>query len=316
MTATPGLLRIAVVGVGGVGGAFGARLAMAGHKVTFIARGETLAALRTKGLILESVDGDLHLTNVAATDDPATVGPVDVVLACVKSTQIEAIAPTLRPLIGPNTAVVPLQNGVEASTQLAHVLGEAHVLEGLARLISEQVGPGHIKHSAVTPVAEFGVRRGTPADAPARAQIAPLAAAINGAGMVAVTPEHMDIALWEKFLFIDPFGTVGAATRSPMGVMRSVPETRVLLNACMTEIREIAIAAGVPLDNEVLARTWERYDSLPPQSTASMQRDIMAGRRNEFELQTGSVVRMGKTYGVATPAHDVLYAVLAPTARV
>jgi ketopantoate reductase len=124
--------------------------------ITFIARGETLNALRTKGLILESVDGDLHLTNVAATDDPATVGPVDVVLVCVKSTQIEAIAPTLRPLIGANTAVIPLQNGVEASAQLAKVLGDGHVLEGLRRLISEQVGPAHIKHSAVTPVA--GIR--------------------------------------------------------------------------------------------------------------------------------------------------------------
>jgi len=165
-------------------------------------------------------------------------------------------------------------------------------------------------------VAEFGVRRSTPPDAPARTQIAPLAAAINAAGMHAITPEHMDIALWEKFLFIDPFGTVGAATRSPMGEMRAVPETRALLSACMAEIRAIGIAAGVPLAEDVLDRTWERYDSLPPQSTASMQRDIMAGRRSEFELQTGSVVRMGRQHGVPTPAHDVLYAVLAPTARV
>ena len=146
MTTKKGTLGIAVVGVGGVGGAFGARLAKAGHDVTFIARGETLEALRTKGLVLDSVDGDLHLTDVKATDDPSTVGPVDVVLVCVKSTQIEAIAPTLKPLVGANTAVVPLQNGVEASAQLAKVLGDAHVLEGLARLISEQVGGHDRKH--------------------------------------------------------------------------------------------------------------------------------------------------------------------------
>ena len=232
-TTTPDVLRIAVVGVGAVGGAFGARLAQAGHHVTFIARGATLAALRSAGLILESVDGDVHLTDVAATDDPATVGPVDVVLVCVKSTQIASIAPALRPLIGPTTAVIPLQNGVEASAQLADVLGDEHVLEGLARLIAEQVGPGRIKHSAVTPVLEFGARSATPPDAPARAWIAPFAAAINAAGMHGLTPAHMDLALWEKFLFIDPFGTVGAATRSPMGVMRAVPETRALLDTCM-----------------------------------------------------------------------------------
>ncbi|MBL0170896.1 MAG: 2-dehydropantoate 2-reductase [Gemmatimonadaceae bacterium] len=306
-------MRIAIVGVGGVGGAFGARLAHAGHEVTFIARGATLAALRSSGLILESVDGDLHLPSVSATDDPSTVGPVDVVLVCVKSTQIEAIAPKLRPLIGPGTAVIPLQNGVEASALLAAVLGDGHVLEGLARLIAEQSAPGRISHTAVTPVMEFGARSATPANAPARAQIAPFAAALEEAGLHAVTPEHMDLALWEKFLFIDPFGTVGAATRVPIGVMRSVPETRALLDACVREVRAIGIGAGVALGDDAEARTWKRYDTLPPDSTASMQRDIMAQRPSELERQTGAVIRLGKQHGVPTPVHDVLYAVLRPS---
>jgi 2-dehydropantoate 2-reductase len=314
-TETPEFLRIAVIGAGAVGGIFGGRLQQAGHDVTFVARGATLAALRERGLQLDSVDGDLTLSAVKATDDPSTIGVVDVVLVCVKSTQVTSVAPTLRPLVGPDTAVIPLQNGVEASAMLASVLGDQHVLEGLARVIAEQVGPAHIKHPAVTPVIEFGARSATPADARPLQQIARFAAAVTGAGMHAITPPHMEQAQWEKFLFIDPFGTVGGATRAPIGVMRIVPETRALLDACVHEVRAVAAAYGVSLSDEVVARTWHRYDTLPPESTASMQRDLMAGRPSEFELQTGSVVRLGRAKGVATPAHELLYAVLAPTAR-
>lgn len=295
-----------------MGGAFGARLAHAGHDVTFIARGATLAALQTSGLMLESVDGDLHVPKVSATDDLSSVGPVDVVLVCVKSTQIDAVAPTLRLLIGPRTAVIPLQNGVEASGRLAQVLGDEHVLDGLARLIAEQAAPGRISHTAVTPVMEFGARNATPPDAPARGQIARFAEALRAAGLNAHTPENMELAMWEKFLFIDPFGTVGAATRAPIGVMRAVPETRALLDSCLREVRAVGAAVGVALDDDAVARTWKRYDMLPQDSTASMQRDIMAGRTSELELQTGSVIRLGRQHGVDTPVHDVLYAVLLP----
>jgi 2-dehydropantoate 2-reductase len=281
--------------------------------VTFIARGSTLAALRETGLRLDSVDGDLHLPIVQATDNPAEVGPVDVVLVTVKSTQVAAIAPLLKPLIGPSTAVIPLQNGVESSAILARALGDGHVLEGLARLISEQVGPAHIKHSAVTPIIEFGVRNADAGDVAASAQIAPFAAAVNAAKMQALTPPRMDLALWEKFLFIDPFGTVGGATRSPIGVMRSVPETRALLDACLREVQAVGRAVGVSLGEDAITRTMQRYDMLPPESTASMQRDLMAGRPSELDLQTGSVVRMGRAHRVPTPAHDVLYAILLPS---
>jgi len=309
-------MRIAVIGAGAVGGTVGARLAHAGHDVTFVARGASLEALRTRGLRLDSVDGDLHLNAVQVTDDPATIGVVDVVLVTVKSTQVEALAPTLRPLVGAHTAVIPLQNGVEAGAQLARVLGDAHVMDGLARVIAELLAPGHVKHAAVTPVLEFGARADMPPDAPARAQLVAFADALTGAGMVAVRPEHMDQALWEKFLFIEPLGTVGAATRVSLGDMRSVPETRALLDACLAEVRAVAIASGVPLGEAAVARTWKRYDSLPADTFASMQRDLMAGRPSEFELQTGSVVRLARQLGVATPAHDVLYATLLPGTRV
>lgn len=307
-------LRLAVVGAGAVGGTFGARLAQAGHQVTFLARGATLEALRRDGLHLRSVDGDLHLHPVAATADPAGVGPVDVVLVAVKATQVAALAPTLRPLVGPGTAVVPLQNGVEASGVLAAALGEAHVLEGLCRVMVEQTAPGQLLHTAVTPVLEVGPRAGAAPGSPALARLAALVEAVNGAGMKALTPPRMDVALWEKFLFIEPFGAVGGACRAPMGRMRSEPRTRALLDACLREVWAVGRATGVDLPGDAVARTWARYDGLAPDSTASMQRDLVAGRPSELELQTGAVVRLGARHRVPVPAHELLLAVLLPGA--
>lgn len=309
---TPSPLRIAVIGVGAIGGLYGARLLQAGHHVSFVARGATLAALQRDGLFIESIDGDLHLPSVTVTDDPATIGEVDVVLVAVKATQIEGIAPSLRPLLGRETAVVPTQNGVEASAQLAAALGDAHVLEGLCRVIVEQSGPGRIRHFAVSPIIEFGPRLRTPADAPARVQIEPFRAALESAGIKAIVADHMDIALWEKFLFIEPFGLVGAATRVALGHMRAVPETRALISQCLAEVQAVSVAAGVPLTDAAVAETWKRYDGLPPESTSSMQRDIVAGRLTEYDAQTGSLIRLAQQYGVPVPAHQVLHAALLP----
>jgi 2-dehydropantoate 2-reductase len=291
---------------------FGARLTHAGHAVHFVVRAATLPILHRDGIVIESVDGDLRLPHVHATSDAASIGPVDVVLVCVKSWQIEGVAPSLAPLIGPATAVIPLQNGVEASTQLARRLGDAHVMEGLARVIAEAKSPGHIMHTAVSPMIECGPRAATPADSLARATLTRFVAAINEAGMHAVVPASVELALWEKFLFIDPFSTVGAITRVPLGVIRSTPQTRALLDACLREVMAVGAAAGVVLPEAALQRTWQRYDSLPPESMTSMQRDLMAGRPSEYEWQTGTVVRLGRLHQVPTPVHDILYAALKP----
>jgi 2-dehydropantoate 2-reductase len=208
-----------------------------------------------------------------------------------------------------------MQNGVEAGAMLARALGDAAVMDGLAKVIAELVAPGHIRHVAVTPVLEFGARAATPADAPARAQLAPFAAALEAAGLRGIVHADMAPAMWEKFLFIEPFGTVGAVTRAPLGVMRRVPESRALLDACLREVFALAHAAGVAIGEEAITRVWARYDALPPESTASMQRDLMAGRPSEFSLQTGSVVRLAREHGVAVPVHEILYAALLPGAQ-
>ncbi len=308
-------LRVAVVGAGAIGGVLGARLQQAGHDVVLIARGATLAALQTRGLVLESIDGDLTLPSVQATDDPATVGVVDVVLVCVKATQIANLAPSLRPLVGPTTAVIPVQNGVEASQLLAAELGDGNVLEGLGRVLVEQVAPGHIRHTAVTPIIEFGPRAGAPVKSAAYTQISRFAAALRSAGLVAQMPDDMGVAQWEKFLFIEPIGAVGAAARVPFGVVRSVPASRALIDAALHEVRNVGRAVGVAWPPDAIDRVWARYDSLPADGSTSLQRDLMAERPSEFEAQTGAVVRIGRAHGVPTPVHDVLYAVLLPTAQ-
>lgn len=305
-------MRIAVVGAGAVGGVFGARLAVAGHDVTFLARGGTLAVLREAGLLVESTDGDVQLSPVQATDDPRSIGPVDVVLVGVKATQVAAVAPSLRPLLGPATAVIPLQNGVEASLLLAAALGDDHVLEGLCRVIAEQAGPGRIRHMAVTPLLEFGPRAGHPPTPAVAAAVPAIAEAINRAGMKALVPVDMAVALWEKFLFIEPIGVVGAATGEPFGVVRSVPETRALIDAALDEVMAVGQAVGVAWPAEAKAGVWRRYDSLPPDERTSMARDLLARRPSEFEAQTAAVLRLGRQFGVPTPVHDVLAAVLRP----
>lgn len=308
-------LRVAVIGAGAVGGVFGARLVQAGHDVHFLARGATLAALAAHGLRLDSVDGDLRLPHVSATDDPRTIGRVELVLVAVKATQVAALAPKLRPLLAPETVVIPLQNGVEASSQLAAELGADHVYEGLCRVIVEQLAPGHLRHMAVTPVLEFGPRAGHTPPAVVQATAHRVARAIESAGMHALTPADMAEALWAKFLFIEPIGAVGAATRAPFGVVRSVPETRHLIDVALDEVMAVGEAVGVRWPGGSKARIWKRYDSLPEDGFTSMARDLIAQRPGEFDAQTAAVIRLARAHAVPTPAHDVLHAVLLPSAR-
>lgn len=305
-------MRIAVVGAGAVGGIFGARLAVAGHDVTFVARGATLAALRSTGIHLDSVHGDLHLSPVQVTDDPASIGPVDVVLVAVKATQVAAVAPSLASLLGPATAVIPTQNGVEASVQLAAALGPEHVLEGVCRVIAGLVAPGHIRHTAVVPLLEIGPRAGHPPAPAVAAAIPGIAEAISAAGLQAVLPDNMAVALWEKFLFIEPIGAVLAASGESFGPVRTTPDTRALVDRVLDEVIFVGRAVGVPWPDDAKSTVWKRYDSLPPDERTSMARDLIARRPSEFDAQTGAVVRLGQQLGVPTPVHDVLAALLRP----
>jgi 2-dehydropantoate 2-reductase len=301
-------MRIAVFGTGAVGGYFSGRLAQAGEDVVFIARGEQLRALQESGLQVDSLKGDFVLESVQATDDPAQVGMVDVVIVGVKAWQVWEAAQAMEPLVGPGTVVLPLQNGVEAPDQLAAVLGSGHVLGGLCRIVSFVVEPGHVRHAGLEPYVAFGELDNRPSD-----RVERLREVFVQAGVTAEIPPDISVAMWEKFLFIASFSGVGAVTRAPAGLLCSLPETRQMLDLAMHEVLAVANAREIVLPEEIVGRTMALIDSLPPGGTASMQRDIMDGRPSELESQNGAVVRLGREVGVSTPLHTFIYHSLLPS---
>ncbi len=301
-------MRIAIFGAGGAGGYFGARLAKAGEDVVWIARGAHLDALRTRGLRVESVDGDFQLGPLPASDDPSAFGPVDAILFGVKVWQVPEAAAALPPLLGADTFVVPLQNGVEAAGEIGAVLGVERAVGGIAKIFCFLVGPGHLRRPGGPAAITFGELDNRQSD-----RLEPLRAALQRAGLGAEIPADINVAVWEKFLFVASGGGLGAVTRAPIGIVRSVPETRALLVAAMEEIRKVGRARGVRLSDDVVERTMAFVDTLPIAGTASLQRDLAAGRRSELDWWSGSVARLGAEAGVATPIHSFIYRSLLPT---
>ena len=298
-------MRIAMVGAGGVGGYFGARLAAAGQEVWFIARGPHLAAMQAQGLRLSSIKGDLALPSVNVTSEPAEVGPCDAVFVAVKTWQLPGAIASVEPLMSEDTVVVPLLNGVEAADELAEALGRQRVLKGLTKILSFIEAPGHIRHAGAEPhiaLGEWDNRRSERAEG--------LTAALQAAGIDARIPDDIDIALWEKFTFVVSVGGVGAVTRAPIGRIRALPETRALVESAMHEIVAVGRARGVAIPDAVVDRSMGFIDSLPDGGSASLQRDIAAGRRSELDAWTGAVLRLGAKAGVSTPIHGFIHASL------
>lgn len=300
-------MRIAIFGTGGAGGYFGAQLARAGEDVTFIARGEHLRAIRTQGLRVETPQGEIVIHPAAATDDPARVGTVDAVLLGVKTWQVEEAARAMLPMMGPETSVIPLQNGVEAAERLAGVLGKEHVLGGLCGTISRVTGPGRILSLGETNFIKFGEQDNHDSERARRLQ-----GAFERAGVRAEIPPDIRVAVWEKFIFVAPYGGIGAVSRAPVGVIRTLPETRSMVERGMEEILAVASALQVELADDIVKRSMALVDSLAPTSTTSLQRDITAGKMSELEAWNGAVVRLGKETGIETPLHEFIYHSLLP----
>jgi 2-dehydropantoate 2-reductase len=303
-------MRIGIYGTGGAGGHFGARLARAGEDVVFIARGEHLEAMRRDGLVVETDGGEIRVHPVNATDDPAQGGAVDVVLLGVKTWQVEEAAKRMGPLLGPETFVVPLQNGVDAAAQLTGVLGKERVVGGLCATFSWIAAPGRIRSLGQVHSVRFGELDRKPSERTER-----LLKAFEHAGIRATIPPDIHVSLWEKFLFVVPFGGVGSVTRVPIGTTRTLPETRRMLWRAMEEIHAVGRARGVALPDHAVEKGMAFLDSLDPTGTTSMQRDITEGRPSELEAWNGAVVRLGRESGVPTPTHEFLYASLLPRER-
>jgi 2-dehydropantoate 2-reductase len=300
------IMRIAVFGTGGVGGYFGGRLAWAGEDVVFIARGAHLQAMRQEGLRVESPKGNFMVPSVQATDAPVQVGPVDTVLVAVKAWQVPEAAQAIRPMVGPETFVVPLQNGLEAPAQFAAALGASQVIGGTCVISSSISAPGCIQHAGLEPSVTFGELDNRPSPRAER-----LRQAFMRAEVTATVPADIQVAIWEKFMAIR-FGPVGAVTRAPVGVLRSIPETRRMVEQTCHETLAVARARGIALPEDSPAKTMAALDSVPPGIIASLQRDIVAERPSEMDALIGALVRLGTEVGVATPMHTFLYHSLLP----
>jgi 2-dehydropantoate 2-reductase len=300
-------MRIAIFGTGGAGGYFGAQLAHAGEDIIFIARGEHLHAIHMQGLQVETPKGEILIQPAQATDDPAQVGVVDSVIVGVKAWQVKDVARAMQPMIGPETFVVPLQNGVEAPSQLAGVLGAEHVLGGLCGTMSWIVRPGHIRSLGEAHFIKFGEL-----DNQLSGRAEQLRQAFVRAGVKVEIPSDINVALWEKFMFVVSFGGVGAVTRAPIGVIRTLPETRRLIEGCLREIFAVARARQIALPDGSIEKAIAFLDSLAPSGTTSLQRDIADGKPSELEAWNGAVVRLGREVGAATPLHEFIYHSLLP----
>jgi 2-dehydropantoate 2-reductase len=300
-------MHIVIFGAGGVGGYFGGRLAKAGETVTFIARGDHLQAMLSSGLIVESINGDFTVQTIIATDDTLKVRDVDAILVCVKTWQIPAAAKAILPMLGPDTFVVPLGNGVEAPMQLAEILSKEHILGGLCRIASRIASPGHIQHTGIHPSIVFGELDNHPSS---RTQN--LLQSFINAGIAAEIPPDINVAVWQKFLFICAVSGIGAVTRVPIGMFRSQAGTRQLLEGALNECYSVAIAQGIHLPVSSVADTLAYIDSLASGTMASMQRDIMEGHPSELVAQNGAIVHMGRKLNISTPVHSFIYYSLLP----
>jgi 2-dehydropantoate 2-reductase len=301
--------KIAVLGAGGIGAYYGGLLARSGQKVTLIARGAHLRALQERGLSVRSVHGDFDLPSIRATDDPAEVGPVDLVLVTVKSYDLEAAARAARPLVDASTTILPLLNGLDAAERLAAILGDDHVLPGLTHISSRIVAPGVVEQVSAVQRITFGEPGGSTTD-----RAWQIDAILSAAGIDTVLSPAIDLALWEKFLFIASIGGVCCIARQPMGPVLHTPETRQLYTTAIQEVEAVGRARGVALPDGVVASILDMSEGFAPATRPSLLVDLEAGHRLELEAMSGTVVRYGQQAGIPTPVHGVIYAALKPSA--
>jgi 2-dehydropantoate 2-reductase len=299
-------MRIVIMGAGGLGGYFGARLAAAGNDVAFIARGAHLTAIREHGLRVESALGNLHLRDVVATDDPGTLSPADVVMIAVKLWDTEAAAEAVRPLVRPGTAVVSFQNGVSKDDVLTSILGREAVIGGVGQIGVVIASPGVIRHTGTMAKLIFGELANTRTP-----RVEALLDACTAAGIDAEIAEDINLAIWQKFAFLVPMSACTASMRSTIGAIRANPQARAFLVDITREVVAVGRALGVNLADDFVEQRMAFVETLPPQMTASMQGDLARGNRLELPWLSGAVVELGKRTGVPTPLNRAVADILA-----
>jgi len=300
-------MKIAVMGSGAVGGYYGGLLARTGQDVTFIARGAHLAALRKNGLQVKSLHGDFTIAPVQVTDSPADLGLVDLVIVCVKTPDTDEASQAMKPMVGPDTTVMSLQNGIDAAERIGAVVGMKNMVGGATWLSSSIETPGMIRQ-----ISQF--RRIVLGELDGR--ITPRGQAVfevlKGTGATVELSDNILKVLWTKFVFIASISGIGSLTRLEIGDYRSVPETRALLVGLMREVDALAGASGIRLDADVIEQTLALIDNAAPNIKPSMQRDVEASRRSELDSMIGVIQRKGRQLSVSTPTADMVYAALLP----
>ena len=300
-------MKIMVMGSGGMGAYYGGLLAQQGNDVTFIARGAHLDAIRANGLQVKSIHGDFTVSPAKATASPAEAGLVDLILFCVKTYNTEEAVQALQPVIGPQTAVLSLQNGVDAVERIGKAVRVEHVLGGATWISSAVEAPGVIKQVSQFRRIVFGELNGTRSE-----RIQSIYEVLQKTGATVEVSEDILKILWTKFVFISSASSLGSLTRLPMGDYRSIPETRTMITSLMREVEAVAHASGVKLDADVVQKSLDFVDNNAPHIKASMQLDVERGRRTELDSMVGVIGRKGRELGVPTPVADFIYASLLP----
>lgn len=298
-------MKIVVMGTGGVGGYFGTRLAASGADVTFIARGEHLAAMQRDGLKILSANGDMTLKPVKVTDDPAAIGQVDLVMIAVKLWSTQDAARAVAPLMGLNSAVVSWQNGVVAEDILIGLYGKERVIGGVSNVAALIESPGVIRHNGTMARLIFAELDGKPSK-----RIEALAALCKQASIDHVVSDDITRAIWQKFIFLASFSGMTCATRLSIGPIRSDPDTRAMLKSALQEVVAIGRAKGVNLPDDQVEQSLGWADNLPATMVASMLGDLNRGNRLELPWLSGTVVKLGEELGIATSVHKFIYTVL------
>mgnify|MGYP000970545832 CR=1 FL=1 len=300
-------MKIVVMGPGGVGGYFGARLAAAGNDVTFVARGSHLEAMRTKGLRLDADLGHLTLPKVNVVADPREIAEADAILFAVKMRDTESAAEGLKHLTAKGATVFTFQNGVESAARIGKVLGAEHVVAGAARIASHISEPGVIKQLGPFATLDFGEPNGAPSP-----RCEKFLAALTGAGIKAALSPNISRELWNKFAMLAPLAALTSLTRGPLGPLREAPESHALIGAAVDEVVAVGEALKTGIDAADGVRVKKLIDSLPKQMMASMAHDLIAGKPIEIDGLSGAVVRLGESVGVPTPTHRFALQLLAP----
>jgi len=302
-------MKIAIVGSGGVGGYFGGRLALANHDVTFIARGEHLEKIRRDGLHIKGVSGEFCIKPVKATDRFDEAGIVDLIILGVKAWQVKDISRDIKPMTGPDTVIIPLQNGILAAEEIKSEIKGDNVLGGVARIMSRIESPGVITHFGIEPMIIFGELDNKRSD-----RVLKIKQVFDDAGINSKIADNIQAELWKKLIQICVGGLL-AVTHSTYGEIRDLNETRTLIRELLEEIYNLSQKAGVPIKKDFVDAALNYIDTLPYDSASSLTRDVWEGKPSEIEYQNGTVVRLGEKYRIPTPVNRFIYYTILPQER-